>query len=83
MKRFSQRYLQIREDIARACLKNHFRNLQAPLCGIFCPRSVDVTRYAAIIPTKSPTNGEAQLVKSLFQTWSSKNGTVKQRKNQL
>ncbi|MFR5793944.1 MAG: hypothetical protein ACLUG7_13985, partial [Lachnospiraceae bacterium] len=19
----------------RACLKNHFRNLQAPLCGIF------------------------------------------------
>ena len=24
---------------ARACLKNHFRNLQAPLCGIFYPHS--------------------------------------------
>ena len=24
---------------ARACLKNHFRNLQAPLCGIFSPHS--------------------------------------------
>ncbi|WP_461881840.1 DUF6783 domain-containing protein [Fusicatenibacter sp.] len=23
-------------------MKNHFRNLQAPLCGIFCPRSVAV-----------------------------------------
>ena len=21
---------------SRACLKNHFRNLQASLCGIFC-----------------------------------------------
>ena len=26
----------------RACLKKHFRDLQAPLCGIFCPYSVDV-----------------------------------------
>ena len=33
--------------IARACLKNHFRNLQAPLCGIFYLRSVAVARYAA------------------------------------
>ena len=31
---------------ARACLKNHFRNLQAPLCGIFYPQSVAVARYA-------------------------------------
>ena len=23
----------------RACLKNHSRNLHAPLCGIFCPNS--------------------------------------------
>ena len=25
----------------KKCLKNHFRKLQAPLCGIFCPHSVD------------------------------------------
>ncbi|MFR6132636.1 MAG: DUF6783 domain-containing protein [Fusicatenibacter saccharivorans] len=25
-----------------ACLKNHFRKLQAPLCGRFCPHSVAV-----------------------------------------
>ncbi|WP_368371335.1 DUF6783 domain-containing protein, partial [Ruminococcus sp. RTP21484sp1_RTP31023st1_H8_RTP31023_210422] len=25
---------------SRACLKNHSRNLHAPLCGIFCPNSV-------------------------------------------
>ena len=71
MKRFSQRYLQIREDIARACLKNHFRNLQAPLCGIFCPHSVAVARYAALIRIKSPTNWDSQFTKSLFQTRSS------------
>ncbi|MGN9107678.1 DUF6783 domain-containing protein [Oliverpabstia intestinalis] len=29
------------------CLKNHFHNLQAPLCGIFYLRSVAVARYAA------------------------------------
>ncbi|RGF12408.1 hypothetical protein DW177_13410 [Blautia sp. AM16-16B] len=40
----------------RACLKNHFRNLQAPLCGRFYPRSVAVARYAALIRIKSPTN---------------------------
>ena len=40
----------------RACLKNHFRNLQAPLCGIFYPHSVAVARYAALIRIKSPTN---------------------------
>ncbi|WP_442860463.1 DUF6783 domain-containing protein, partial [Blautia sp.] len=34
---------------SRACLKNHFRNLQAPLCGIFYPHSVAVARYAALI----------------------------------
>ena len=36
-----------------ACLKNHFRNLQAPLCGIFYPHSVAVARYAALIRIKS------------------------------
>ena len=53
---------------ARACLKNHFRNLQAPLYGIFCPHSVAVARYAALIRIKSPTNWDSQLTKSLFQT---------------
>ena len=57
----------------RACLKNHFRNLQAPLCGIFYPHSVAVARYAALIRIKSPTNWDSQLTKSLFQTRSSKN----------
>ena len=55
----------------RACLKNHFRNLRAPLCGIFYPHSVDVARYAALIRIKSPTNWDSQLTKSLFQTRSS------------
>ena len=45
----------------RACLKNHFRNLQAPLCGIFYPHSVAVARYAALIQAKSPTNCNAHL----------------------
>ena len=55
----------------RACLKNHFRNLQAPLCSIFYPHSVAVARYAALIRIKSPTNWDSQLTKSLFQTRSS------------
>ena len=55
----------------RACLKNHFRNLRAPLCGIFYPHSVAVARYAALIRIKSPTNWDSQLTKSLFQTRSS------------
>ena len=58
--------------ITRACLKNHFRNLQAPLCGIFYPHSVAVARYAARIRINSPTNWNSQLTKSLFQTRSSK-----------
>ena len=53
---------------SRACLKNHFRNLHAPLCGIFYPHSVAVARYAALIRIKSPTNWDSQLTKSLFQT---------------
>ena len=57
---------------SRACLKNHFRNLQAPLCGIFYPHSVAVARYAALIRIKSPTNWDSQLTKSLFQTRSKK-----------
>ena len=55
----------------RACLKNHSCNLHAPLCGIFYLRSVDVARYAALIQEKSPTNCDAHLAESLFQTRSS------------
>ena len=63
----------IREAVeALACLKNHFRNLQAPLCGIFYPHSVAVARYAALIRIKSPTNWDSQFTKSLFQTRSRK-----------
>ncbi|MFQ8585133.1 MAG: DUF6783 domain-containing protein, partial [Ruminococcus sp.] len=51
-----------------ACLKNHSRNLHAPLCGRFCPNSVAVARYGALIRTKSPTNCDAHLAESLFQT---------------
>ena len=55
----------------RACLKNHFRNLHAPLCGIFHPNSVAVARYGALIRAKYPTNCDAHLAESLFQTRSS------------
>ena len=52
----------------RACLKNHSHNLHAPLCGIFYPNSVAVARYGALIRAKSPTNCDAHLAESLFQT---------------
>ncbi|RGF77855.1 hypothetical protein DWZ38_00625 [Ruminococcus sp. AF31-8BH] len=52
-------------------MKNHSCNLHAPLCGIFCPNSVAVARYGALIRTKSPTNCDAHLAESLFQTRSS------------
>ena len=55
----------------RACLKNHSRNLHAPLCGRFHPNSVAVARYGALIRAKSPTNCDAHLAESLFQTRSS------------
>ena len=49
-------------------MKNHSRNLHAPLCGIFCPNSVAVARYDALIRTKSPTNCDIHLAESIFQT---------------
>ena len=52
----------------RACLKNHSRNLHAPLCGIFHPNSVAVARYGALIRAKYTTNCDAHLAESLFQT---------------
>ena len=53
---------------SRACLKNHSRNLNAPLCGIFHPNSVAVAHYGALIRAKYPTNCDAHLAESLFQT---------------
>ncbi|MFR5840861.1 MAG: DUF6783 domain-containing protein [Anaerobutyricum hallii] len=49
-------------------MKNHSSNLHAPICGIFCLHSVDVARYAALIQVKSPTNCNAHLAESIFQT---------------
>ncbi|MFR0752319.1 MAG: DUF6783 domain-containing protein [Ruminococcus sp.] len=59
----------------RACLKNHSRNLHAPLCGIFHLNSVALARYGALIRAKSPTNCDEHLAESLFQTRSSRFGT--------
>ena len=58
-------------DRARACLKNHSRHLHAPLCVIFAPNSGYITRYAPFIWRKSPTNCDANLTESIFQTRSS------------
>ena len=68
----------------RVCLKNHSHNLHAPLCGIFCPNSVAVARYGALIRAKSPTNCDAHLAESLFQTRSGaclKMSNSKEKKN--
>ncbi|MFQ7022419.1 MAG: DUF6783 domain-containing protein [Blautia faecis] len=42
--------------------------MHVPLCVIFCPNSVAVARYGALIRTQSPTNCDAHLAESLFQT---------------
>ncbi len=60
--------------LARACLKNHSRHLHAPLCAIFVPNSGYIARYAPFIWHKSPTNCDAHLTKSIFQTRSKKSG---------
>ena len=68
---------------SRACLKNHSRNLHAPICGIFCPNSVVVAHYDALICAKSSTNCDAHLAESLFQTRSSGiSGEVRRRKGE-
>ena len=64
---------------SRACLKNHSYNLHAPICGIFCLHSVDVARYAALIQAKSPTNCNAHLAESIFQTRSKERKKVIRR----
>ena len=55
-------------DRTRACLKNHSRHLHAPLCVIFAPNSGYIARYAPFIWRKSPTNCDAHLSESIFQT---------------
>ena len=55
-------------ECSRACLKIHSDKLHAPLCGIFGSNSVSVARYASLIGAKSPTNCDAHLVESNFQT---------------
>ncbi|WP_319017822.1 MULTISPECIES: DUF6783 domain-containing protein [Blautia] len=40
---------------------------------MFCPNSVAVARYGALIRTKYPTNCDAHLAESLFQTRSGEN----------
>ena len=64
---------------SRACLKNHSYNLHAPICGIFCLHSVGVARYAALIQAKSPTNCNAHLAESIFQTRSKESKKVIRR----
>ncbi len=54
----------------RACLKIHSRHLYAPLCGIFGPNSGYIAHYAPFIWPKSPTNCDAHLPESNFQTHS-------------
>ncbi|NBI71465.1 hypothetical protein D3Z50_10395 [Clostridiaceae bacterium] len=53
---------------ARACLKIHSRHLHAPLCVRFAPNSGYIARYAPFIWRKSPTNCDAHLSESNFQT---------------
>ena len=38
----------------RACLKNHFRNLQAPLCGIFYPHSDKISHKLGLAAHEKP-----------------------------
>ena len=52
----------------RACLKNHSYHLHAPLCVIFMPNSGYIARYAPFTWHKSPTNCDAHLAESIFQT---------------
>ena len=62
---FISRY---RKEITGSLNDEVLRNLHAPLCGIFHPNSVAVARYGALIRAKYPTNCDAHLAESLFQT---------------
>ncbi|WP_373265918.1 DUF6783 domain-containing protein [Hungatella hathewayi] len=45
--------------------------MHAPLCGRFTPHSVNVAHYASLFRGKPPTNCDAHLAESNFQTRSS------------
>ena len=51
--------------------KGFIKFLEPADCGMFCPNSIAVVRYGALIRAKSPTNRDAHLAESLFQTRSS------------
>ena len=53
---------------SRACLKIHSRHLYASLCGKLGSHSVNVAHYASLIRAKFPTNCDAHLTESNFQT---------------
>src|SRR5699024_7513592 len=61
----------VTSNTSRVCLKIHSCNLHAPLCGKFVPKSVSVARYASWFWNKFPTNCDAHLAESNFQTRSS------------
>ena len=46
--------LRVEKKGARACLKNHFRNLQAPLCGIFYPHSDKISHELGLAAHEKP-----------------------------
>ena len=56
----------------RTCLKIHSHHLHAPLCGKFGSHSVNVAHYASHIRPQFPTNCDAHLTESNFQTHSRK-----------
>ena len=45
---------------ARVCLKNHFRNLQAPLCGIFSPHSDKISHKLGLTAYEKPFSASLQ-----------------------
>ena len=49
------------ECYTRTYQKNHSRNLNIPLCGIFCPNSVAVDRYGALIRTNQGKAGTKKM----------------------
>ena len=53
---------------ARACLKNHSRNLHFPLGGEFISNLVNIACYVFKIGDKFSANREAHLTESIFQT---------------
>ena len=48
--------------------KGFIKFLEPADCGMFCPNSIAVVRYGALIRAKYTTNCDAHLAESLFQT---------------